>query len=67
MSLPPMSQETIELGLINSTCEAAGCSNKSTVLLSVKVGPERTIQLSLCKDCVSKFKQPTTKRNRSIK
>jgi hypothetical protein len=56
-----MSQETIELGLINSICEAAGCSNKATVLLSVKVGPERTIQLSLCKDCVSKFEDGDTK------
>jgi hypothetical protein len=50
-----MSQEIVELGLNNSICEAVGCSNKATVQLAVDVGLGRTIQLSLCKDCVSKF------------
>jgi hypothetical protein len=55
MSVHPMRQERIELDLVNSICEAVGCSNKATINLAVKVGSEQTIQLSLCKNCVAKF------------
>lgn len=63
MSIPPMSQEIIELGLINSICEAVGCSNKATVQLAVNAGRERTIQLFLCKGCVCKFEDPQSRIN----
>ena len=56
-----MSQEIIELEVNNNICEGVGCSNKATVQLAVKAGQERTIQLSLCKDCVSKFEDGDTK------
>jgi transposase-like protein len=65
MSVHPLSQEIIELEANNAICEAVGCSNSATINLAVKVGSDRNIQLFLCKHCVSKFKQSTTKRNRS--
>jgi hypothetical protein len=57
MSVHPMSQEIIETDIISSICEAVGCSNKATISLAVKVGSGRVIQLSLCKNCVSKFEE----------
>jgi hypothetical protein len=56
-----MNQEIIELEVNNSICEAVGCSNKTTVELTVNVGRKRTIQLFLCKDCVSKFEEEDLK------
>jgi uncharacterized protein YlaI len=61
MSVHPMNQEIIELEVNNSICEAVGCSNKATVELTVNVGRKRTIQLFLCKDCVSKFEEEDLK------
>jgi hypothetical protein len=57
MSVHPMSQEKIELDLINSICEAVGCSNKARINLAVRAGPEQYIQLLLCNECVSKFEE----------
>jgi hypothetical protein len=48
------SQEKVVPDLVN-ICEAVGCLNKATISLVVNVGPERTIQLFLCKNCVPKF------------
>jgi hypothetical protein len=67
MSISPVSQEIMELCLNNSICEAVGCSNKATVQLAVKVGPERNIQLFLCKYCVSKFEECKNVRKASTK
>jgi uncharacterized protein YlaI len=57
MSVTPISQKIIELEVNNSICDAVGCSNKATVELTVNVGRKRTIQLFLCKDCISKFEE----------
>jgi hypothetical protein len=56
-----MSQKILELKVYNNICEAIGCSNKATVQLAVNAGRERTIQLFLCKDCVSKFEDGDAK------
>jgi len=56
-----MSQEIIDLRIINGICEAVGCSNKATVQLAVNAGRERPIQLFLCKDCVPKFEDGAAK------
>lgn len=40
----------------NSICEALKCSSPAEVKIEVKVGNLGNIPLSLCKDCVSKFR-----------
>lgn len=37
-------------------CEAVGCFAQATTTIEVKAGHQRTISLSLCKDCVSRFR-----------
>jgi hypothetical protein len=37
-------------------CEAIGCFAQSTTIIEVKAGHQRTLSLSLCKECVSKFR-----------
>jgi hypothetical protein len=59
--LGQMSQEIIETNIISSICEAVGCSNKATINLVVNVGPDRTIRLFLCKNCVQKFEDEAAK------
>ena len=39
----------------NGTCEAEGCFAPATNTIEVKAGNHRTISLSLCNICVSKF------------
>ncbi len=36
-------------------CEAVGCLAQATTAIDVKVGHNRTIRLSLCKNCIGKF------------
>jgi hypothetical protein len=40
----------------NVICEAAGCFEKATIDIEVRVGQGEKITLNLCKDCVKKFK-----------
>ena len=37
-------------------CEALDCFSQATAQIEVRVGQLGTISLSLCKDCVSKFR-----------
>jgi hypothetical protein len=37
-------------------CEAVGCFAEATNTIEVKAGNHRTISLSLCNDCVYKFR-----------
>ncbi|MDQ6669145.1 MAG: hypothetical protein M3Y53_13110 [Thermoproteota archaeon] len=37
-------------------CEAVGCFEQATTTIEVKAGYQKTISLSLCKECVSKFR-----------
>ena len=37
-------------------CEAADCFAQATTTIEVKAGHQRTISLSLCDDCVRKFR-----------
>lgn len=47
-----------KVGNINQwkICEAVNCSSKASVQIQVKAGQLGSISLSLCNDCVSKFK-----------
>jgi hypothetical protein len=47
--------QSLDLVSNNSICEAVGCFQKATIDIEVKVGQEKEITLSLCKDCVKKF------------
>lgn len=38
-------------------CEAVDCFAETTNTIEVKAGNHRTISLSLCNDCVRKFKE----------
>jgi hypothetical protein len=40
----------------NGICEAAGCFSPAEVQLKVKVGQMGNISLSLCNNCVGKFR-----------
>jgi hypothetical protein len=52
-----MSQESIDPILNNSdVCEAVNCFDKATIHLEVRIGHKGTISLSLCNDCVGKFR-----------
>jgi hypothetical protein len=52
-----MSQENInQAPNKNSICEAVNCSSRALVQIEVKVGQLGTITLSLCYDCVLKFR-----------
>ena len=52
-----MSQENIhQVPNKNSICEAVNCSSRALVQIEVKVGQLGTITLSLCNNCVSKFR-----------
>ncbi len=37
-------------------CEAVGCFAQATTTIEVKAGHQKRISLSLCKECVSKFR-----------
>jgi hypothetical protein len=39
-----------------SQCEAVGCNDKSTLTITVPVGDKGLILVSVCKNCVGKFK-----------
>jgi hypothetical protein len=53
---PLMNQCKILQEVNNDICEAAGCFSPAEVQLKVKVGQQGNISLSLCKDCVCKFR-----------
>lgn len=53
---PLMNQITITSDTNNSICEAVNCSSKASVQIEVKVGQLGNISLSLCNDCVNKFR-----------
>jgi hypothetical protein len=38
-------------------CEAANCNNEATEKIEVSAGKHGIIELSVCKNCVSKFKE----------
>lgn len=42
-----------------SICEAVNCFLQSAVQIKVKVGQLGSISLSLCNDCISKFRDET--------
>jgi hypothetical protein len=39
----------------NAVCDGYGCSSRAKSQLVVNVGPKKTISLSLCERCKSKF------------
>jgi len=43
----------------NSVCEAVDCCSPAEVQIKVKVGQVGSISLSLCNDCVRKFRNET--------
>ena len=43
----------------NSVCEAVDCCSPAEVHIKVKVGQVGSISLSLCNDCVRKFRNET--------
>lgn len=52
-----MSQEHIHQDLNkNSICDAVNCSSRALVQIEAKVGQLGSITLSLCNDCVPKFR-----------
>lgn len=53
---PPMSQIAITSDANNGICEAVNCSSRASVQIEVKVGQLGSISLSLCNDCVCKFR-----------
>jgi hypothetical protein len=52
-----MSDDDIILGseVNNIICEAAGCFEKATNVIPVRVGQKGSIVLYLCQNCQSKF------------
>jgi hypothetical protein len=44
----------------STICEAANCFAKATIRIDVNVGVRRTISLSLCNKCVSKFEDESS-------
>jgi hypothetical protein len=45
-----------DIQLTLEMCEAVDCFSHATAQIEVRVGQLGTISLSLCKDCVSKFR-----------
>jgi hypothetical protein len=39
----------------NAVCDGYGCSSRAKSQLEVNVGPKKTISLSLCESCKTKF------------
>jgi hypothetical protein len=50
-----MGQNTISYEANKVICEAAGCFEKATAKIELKVGHSRTISLNLCENCLHKF------------
>ena len=51
-----MNQFNVPPGVNNAICEAVNCFSRATVQIEVKVGQLGSISLSLCNDCVCKFR-----------
>jgi hypothetical protein len=51
-----MNQCDLRQEVNNGICEALGCLSPAEVQIEVKVGHLGNISLSLCKDCVCKFR-----------
>jgi hypothetical protein len=51
-----MNRYKLAKGLNNSVCEAVNCFSPAEVEFEVKVGQLGSISLSLCNDCIRKFK-----------
>lgn len=52
--------------LVKLLCDSNGCSREATTEIEVNVGELGIIKLNLCENCIPKFKQSHTKRNRII-
>jgi hypothetical protein len=54
--MPTRHNQTLDIVSNNGICEAVGCFKKATIDIKVKVGQGKEIMLSLCKNCVKKFR-----------
>jgi hypothetical protein len=52
-----MNQNTFPCDLSRVTCQAFGCLAQATIKIRVKIGNDRTMTLTVCKDCVTKFRE----------
>jgi hypothetical protein len=50
-----MTEDTRKQTTAVSVCDGYGCYSRAKCNLIIKVGPKKTISLSLCEDCRTKF------------
>jgi hypothetical protein len=53
---PLMNQDKVLQDVNNGRCEAVNCDSPAEIQIEVKVGQLGNISLSLCNDCVHKFR-----------
>ena len=60
-----MSQATKPTQINKNFCDCNGCCRIATTEIEVDVGEIGIIKLSICENCIPKFKQSITKENQS--